>query len=876
MKKILVFFFLLIAVPLSTFATHNRAGEIVYRHVNNFTYEVSINTCTKTSSLADRDFLELDWGDGTPLDSIYRDSVIFLANDAQRNVYIGQHTYVGPGVYNLNFEDPNRNAGVVNIPNSVQEPFCVKTQLIISAQTGHNNSVVFLNPPKTVACFQKRWVYNAAAYDVDGDSLSFEPMVCLGFECDPIPGYQFPNEIIPGPNNNWSMNTITGDIVWDASQLAGEYNIAFKVTEWRKAPGTNIPVVVGWVMRDMQITVGPCANNPPVLELLSDTCIEAGQFLTFGVSASDQDGDDITLSAYGAPFLMPTSPAQFNSPNPSPNVTGTFNWQTICDHVSISPYQAIFKAKDDDPQAPLEDFGSIFITIVAPAPENTAAAPDGSSITLTWDPSICTNANGYKIYRRAGAYGYVHGPCETGVPSYTGYTLLATTSGLNSTTFVDDQNLIFGNEYCYMIVACFPDGAQSYASEEFCAALLREFPLITNVSVGFTDPGSGIDTIRWVNATELDTTQFPGPYFFELYRSVGYGSATTLIYTSPQHAFLDHPDTSFNDVGINTEDEAHTYRVELHNGNGYIGESNLASSMYLDLIPNDEQLELIWTALVPWSNYQYEIYRWDGVSQFVFIGTSNTESYLDTNLINGEEYCYYVKSIGEYTAPGTPTPLINFSQEQCGVPQDLTPPCAPDLELTADCDLEENTLVWNNPNNTCSDDAASYNVYFSPLIDTDLELIASLRPATDTTYVHYFQVGASTSIAGCYAITAIDSVGNESEYSNIECVDNCPEYTLPNVFTPNQDGQNDFFVPFPYKFVESIDLQVYNRWGQIVFTTLDPDIVWDGVHMESKEICSDGVYFYTCVVNTITLQGILPITLTGYVHLLKGNKSTVN
>jgi len=107
-------------------------------------------------------------------------------------------------------------------------------------------------------------------------------------------------------------------------------------------------------------------------------------------------------------------------------------------------------------------------------------------------------------------------------------------------------------------------------------------------------------------------------------------------------------------------------------------------------------------------------------------------------------------------------------------------------------------------------------------------------------------------------------------------VDNCPEYTLPNVFTPNQDGQNDFFVPFPYKFVESIDLQVYNRWGQIVFTTLDPDIVWDGVHMESKEICSDGVYFYTCVVNTITLQGILPITLTGYVHLLKGNKSTVN
>jgi len=57
---------------------------------------------------------------------------------------------------------------------------------------------------------------------------------------------------------------------------------------------------------------------------------------------------------------------------------------------------------------------------------------------------------------------------------------------------------------------------------------------------------------------------------------------------------------------------------------------------------------------------------------------------------------------------------------------------------------------------------------------------------------------------------------------------------------------------------------------------LDPDIHWDGLHIESKEICSDGVYYYTCLVNTITLRGIEPIALKGYFHILGGNKSTVN
>ena len=59
---ILFFTFLLLSV--SAFATHNRAGEITYQHIEDLTYEFTITTYTDPTSLADRDELTIAWGDG--------------------------------------------------------------------------------------------------------------------------------------------------------------------------------------------------------------------------------------------------------------------------------------------------------------------------------------------------------------------------------------------------------------------------------------------------------------------------------------------------------------------------------------------------------------------------------------------------------------------------------------------------------------------------------------------------------------------------------------------------------------------------------------------------------------------------------------------
>lgn len=874
---------LLLGLATLAQATHNEAGEILVCHVGgpgSLTYEVTIITYTNPNSPADRPEFIVDWGDNSQQDTIARtssDVVVVAGVTTQRNLYIHSHVYPGPGVYLLQYIDPNRVADVLNIQGSVNVPMCVQTQLVISV-AGNNCSPRFLNPPIQNACLGQPWVHNPGAYDTDGDSLSFEPMVCLGGDLDgdglgdPIPGYKFPNEVMPGPNNQYAIDPVTGTITWNAPQQSGIYNIAFIVREWRMINGQW--VCVGWVERDMQVIVGPCNNRPPQLVQLNDTCVEAGTLLTFAMQATDPDaGQTITLDAMGGPFQVPSSPAVFASSPAQGVVNGVFSWNTNCSHVRQQPYQVVFSARDNYNPVQLQDYASMFVTVVAPGPENPTATPDAAQMLLAWDAGPCTNATGYRLYRRVGHSPWEHGYCETGVPAYAGYQYIGSTTGLNSTSFTD-QGLNFGIQYCYRVVATFPDGAESYASVEFCNMLQRDLPVMTHVSVGITDQATGVDTVRWSNAYDLDTLQYPGPYQFKLYRGNGLNNANPqLVYTSSTYPYLAHPDTSFIDQGLDTRTTGHSYSVAFYanHGTDLVGTGNAASSVFLVPDPNDGQITLHMEHFTPWINTQYEVYRQNG-AVFELVATTTQPSYTDTGLVNGQEYCYYVKSIGAYDDPRITAPLINFSQQTCARPQDLTPPCPPVLALDNDCERPLNTLAWTNPNNSCASDTWRYNIWFSDSLGGTPQLVHTITGAEDTVYVHT----NGSSVAGCYWVTAIDSTGNESGFSNRVCGDNCPLYTLPNVFTPNGDRVNDQFIPFPYRGVKKIDLQVFNRWGQQVFSTTDPDIKWDGTLNNSGEPVPDGVYFYVCQVYFQRLEGAATEVLKGSVHVLGGNHTTRN
>jgi gliding motility-associated-like protein len=386
--------------------------------------------------------------------------------------------------------------------------------------------------------------------------------------------------------------------------------------------------------------------------------------------------------------------------------------------------------------------------------------------------------------------------------------------------------------------------------------------------------------VWWSPPTELDTDVFQGLYKYKLYHGVGNAYPQNLIYTSSESSTLYWADTTFVHENINTVSQANNYRVEFYfNSNELASSSSNAASPFLTLTPNDNQIELSISAAVPWFNSAYKIYRkGPGETEFTFLATSSQATYIDDELTNNEEYCYYVEVIGTYNAEFVPDPLINFSQQVCAQPYDRTAPCAPAFSIVSDCSEETNVLTWTNPNNSCADDVTGYNIYYAPFLNDPLQLYAQINILEDTTLV-FNEDGNMNSIAGCFAVTALDTPNlwpdgeyyqNESELSEIICVDNCPLYFLPNIFSPNGDDFNDYYVPFEYRFIKDIDLKIFNRWGAQVFDTTNPDILWNGIVKETGELATDGVYYYTITVNTIRLIGIVPESFSGTIQLQDG------
>ncbi len=858
LKKLV--YILLFLISIKGYATHNRAGEITYIHVSGLTYKITVTTYTKDSSPADRPSLGISWGDSTPLDSIPRTSKIYLGNDVNQNIYEGTHTYPGPNVapYIISVEDPNRNANIINIPNSVNIPFYIETELFINPFAGVNNSPVLLNPPIDNACVGFPYIYNPGAVDADGDSLYYSLKKSRGQSGQIIPAYQFPTASI-----SLSINSFTGDLIWDSPMLIGEYNVAILIEEFRNG------YKIGSVLRDMQITVVPNCTPPPNITGITDTCVVAGDTLNFNINATGSSA--VTLSATGIPFTI-TNPANFTqTTSPATITAGNFYWETKCNHVRNSQYFVSFKAVDAG-AVHLVDFLTTTITVIGPPPLNLVANVQSNAINLSWSPTICPQVKGYKIYRRQGPSGWTPNYCETGVPAYTGFQLIATTSSINDTSFLDNNNgvgLISGEDYCYRVVACYPDGAQSKASDEVCAKLLKDVPIITNVSVNTTSQTNGAMYVAWSKPTEHDTVQYPGPYRYLIYRGQQSSSNLVLIDST-----LTINDTTYIDTLLNTQDFQYYYRIDIYSipnvvTRDLMGKSTVASSVYLNLTPSDNQLTLTWHEAIPWTNTQYVIYRQSPITLlYDSLNITSDTLYIDTGLANLTTYCYKVKSIGSYATAAVINPIINYSQESCAQPIDNIKPCPPNLAVTANCDLFQNALSWQNQTSGCANDVLSFKIYKKDFLDD--ESYSFIATTTDSTYLHN---NLTTSISGCYVITSIDSVGNESVFSDSICVDNCPIYTLPNVFTPGKDGMNDVFEPFPYRFIASAHTQIFNRWGLLMFETNNIDIVWNGINQQTKKACNDGTYYYVCTVNEIFLEGIKPRVLKGFITLIS-NKGT--
>jgi len=96
----------------------------------------------------------------------------------------------------------------------------------------------------------------------------------------------------------------------------------------------------------------------------------------------------------------------------------------------------------------------------------------------------------------------------------------------------------------------------------------------------------------------------------------------------------------------------------------------------------------------------------------------------------------------------------------------------------------------------------------------------------------------------CYKIVANENVTGIISNSNTVCVSVPLLIFIPNAFTPNRDEVNDEFVMVG-KYITSFYIQIFDRWGELLFESNDITKSWDGKY--KGEICPAGLYYFRLV-----------------------------
>jgi gliding motility-associated-like protein len=154
----------------------------------------------------------------------------------------------------------------------------------------------------------------------------------------------------------------------------------------------------------------------------------------------------------------------------------------------------------------------------------------------------------------------------------------------------------------------------------------------------------------------------------------------------------------------------------------------------------------------------------------------------------------------------------------------------------------------------------------APVVDIDTVVtiqqgtVHSFNASGDPAFNYTWTPTESLSCSSCMAaelmanvfpavveLSVTDSLGCSSAYT-IRPEYICTPY-LPNAFSPNADGRNDTFFPFVICPNATYTLQIFDRWGNLVFESSDSNLEWDGqINGRAAPI---GVYVYVVQLETV-------------------------
>jgi gliding motility-associated-like protein len=237
-------------------------------------------------------------------------------------------------------------------------------------------------------------------------------------------------------------------------------------------------------------------------------------------------------------------------------------------------------------------------------------------------------------------------------------------------------------------------------------------------------------------------------------------------------------------------------------------------------VKDNNQVEINITDNSPWTlqRKEYLYYKFENNTLDKINFGTLTKQYTDASVdASTKSYCYKVAFIDECGSTSAASPAL----------------CSIFLDQVAGGNLEwTNNSPFGNTNIN-KFDIQSFNEQTNV---PKLEITKNANEIIYTPNLDDFDVEAK------YRIKAISTNGKES-FSNTYTIPIDVKLFLPNAFTPNGDNINDeLSIKGSTKRISNFEIQIYNRWGNAVFSSTDPSKTWDG-KFQDKNVPSDTYSF---------------------------------
>ncbi len=242
-----------------------------------------------------------------------------------------------------------RNSAIQTIQNPGSQNLHIKATLN-NLTDSCNSSVTFANDPIPFVCTQSDYCFDHGTINPDGDSLVFTAITPLSNGNSTVTytaGYSVGSPLNSNPAFPFTFDPSTGQICFNSLTQTITV-IALEVKEYSNG------ILVGSVIRDMQIYTIPCNNlNPnstgfdqnPISGSNTDTAICAGLPLTLSISASDPDGGDLVTIDWNNAIPGATWTVDYTDPYVP---VATLTWTPTAADISNVPHCFSVTVYDDN------------------------------------------------------------------------------------------------------------------------------------------------------------------------------------------------------------------------------------------------------------------------------------------------------------------------------------------------------------------------------------------------------------------------------------------------------------------------------------------------------------------------------------------------